>query len=269
MIIQSDSILALLTKKAQSHAQDRSRHLLCPRCRVRTKLYRLSDGRKKCSACGAKFNPDKKTDAVRLKQCADILLCFSINFTAQQASTLSGYRYRLVAALYDDFRMLLAKQTLSDEDCRRLSDTESYDHSICDKRYGDSPVFGMTILPGNQLRIDPLFHLGEESSVPRQHAGYAGCICRGKFHRFKDHAPMRDGVEQTWAWISERLRPHHGIWKGNIGLYLKEFEWKYNNRGLSSEALATKLVELMPDHFLVSWSGKKKSKVEKAELSDA
>ena len=256
MIIQSDSIQALLAKKVQSHAQDRSRHLLCPSCRVRTKLYALSDGRKKCSVCGAKFNPDKKTNAVRLKQCADILLCFSINFTAQQASTLSGYRYRLVAALYDDFRVLLARQNLAREKVERLSDTEAYDHSVCGQKYGDSPVFGMKMLPDGLVFIDPLFSAEEQQNIARPYGDYAGYVCRGKFHRFKGHEPMKDGAEQLWAWVSERLRPYHGIWKRNIGLYLKEFEWKYNNRQVTSEGLAMKIAELLPGDFLASWSSK-------------
>ena len=268
MLIQSDSIQATLLQKAQSHAQDRSRHLLCPSCRVRTKLYTLKDGRKKCSACGSKFNPDKKTDAVRLKQCADILLCFSINFTAQQASMLSGYRYRLVSALYDDFRLLLAKQNLEPEKIGRLSDTEAYDHSVCGQKYGDSPVFGVKILPNSQTFIAPLFSHGEESTIPRSYSEYAGFICRGKFHRFKGHEPMKDGAEQLWAWMSERLRPYHGIWKRNIGLYLKELEWKYNNRQLTSEVLAMKIAELMPEDFLASWSDKKKTSTENAKSDD-
>ncbi len=260
MIIQSDSIQALLTRKAHSHAQDRSRHLLCPSCRVRTKLYALKDGRKKCSACGTKFNPEKKTDAVRLRQCADVLLCFSINFTAQQASMLSGYRYRLVAALYDDFRLLLARQSLRPEQIQRLSGIDAYDHSMHGSVYGNSPVFGMKMLPGNQIHIDPLFSPGAETPTASLYAAYAGFICRGKLHRFKDRERPRDRAEQVWAWMSERLRPHHGIWKRNIGLYLKELEWKYNNRQMTSEALATKLAELLPDDFLMTWSDKKNAR---------
>lgn len=260
MFIQSDSILEALTKKAQSHAQDRSRHLLCPACRVRTKLYTLKDGRRKCSACGEKFNPEKKTDAARLKQSADVLLCFCINFTAKQASALSGYHYKLVAALYDDFRLLLAEQNLPPESIEHLTTVTAYDHSFHDGNQSDSPVFGMKILPGKNVFIDPLF---KSDSSTREHAQsyaeYAGFICRGKFRRFSGSKRVKDGAEQLWAWMNERLKRHHGIWKHHIGLYLKELEWKYNNRRLTSEEQALKITELMPDDFLAAWREKKES----------
>ena len=49
MMIRPESLLAILTRKVQSHAQDRSRHLICPSRRTRTKLCALKDGRRKCS----------------------------------------------------------------------------------------------------------------------------------------------------------------------------------------------------------------------------
>jgi hypothetical protein len=237
MIIQSDFLHRELARKAHSHAQDRSRHLLCPACRVRTRLYALKDGRRKCSACGEKFNPAKKTDAVRLKQCADILLCFCINFTAQQASTLSGHRYRLVAALYDAFRLLLATQTSSPEELRSLAEAHAY---------------GMRVGEDKRVRIEPL-----GAAAGADYAAFAGYVSDGKFHRFSGNERAKDGAEQLWAWMNERLRRHHGIWKRNLGLYLKELEWKYNNRRLAPEEQAIRIVELMPDGFLSSWSDRR------------
>ncbi len=56
-----------------------------------------------------------------------------------------------------------------------------------------------------------------------------------------------------WTWIHERVRSHHGIWKRNTGFYLKELEWKYNNRSLDPEMQAQKIIELMPADFLTAW----------------
>lgn len=248
MLIHSDPILTALTKKAHAYAHDRSRHLLCRSCRVRTKLYSLNDGRKKCSACGKKFHPEKKTDAAHLKQYADILLCFCIDFTAQQASVLSGYRYKLVASLYDGLRSLLARQNLQAESVERLAAADSYDHSFLDARREGSPVFGMKLSPEKGVIIQPLFKL--ESADPPSRTELAGFICNGKFQRFEGGGRGKDGAEQVWAWMSERLKRHHGIWKRHIGLYLKELEWKYNHRRLTSEEQALEIASLMPDNFL-------------------
>lgn len=280
MIIQSNSVLAALTQKVQSHAQDRSRHLLCPACRTRTKLYTLKDGRRKCSVCGTKFNPDKKTDAVKLKQYADVLLCFCLNFTAKQALDMTNYHYHLVSTVYDRFRMLLASQNLIPGKMQLLMTVEACDHAIHDspfcrrcrgrfnckgRKSGDAPIFGVKILGDNRIFVDPLIedeaNFRFDQPMKGEHgkySAYAGFICRGKFHRFTDNERMEDGAERLWAWMSERLKKHHGIWKENAGLYLKELEWKYNHRLLKSETQAMKIVELMPADFLTSWASSDK-----------
>lgn len=280
VIIQSESILATLTKKVHEHAQDRSRHLLCPSCRVRTRLYTLKDGRRKCSVCGTKFNPEKKTDVVKLKQYADLLLCFCLGFTAKQASDITKYHYRLVSAVYDRFRMLLASQNLVPGKMQLLMTVEACSHAINDSAFcrrcrsrfgckgrktGDAPIFGVKILSSNKVFVDPLqeneasFRFDQPMKEERgKYSAYAGFICRGKFHRFTDHKRLKDGAERLWAWMSERLKKHHGIWKQNVGLYLKELEWKYNNRLLSSETQAMRIAELMPVDFLASWADKEK-----------
>ncbi len=273
MLIRSESVLAALTTKAQTHAHDRSRHLLCPSCRVRTKLHALGDGRRKCAKCGRKFNPAKKSDAVKLQQYAELLLCFCLNMTARQASTMTGNRYRLAGEVFDRFRTLLAAQSLTPGKMDLLRAVAACDHSVhesefcsrCRGRFqcsgrktGDAPVFGVKIMSNDNAFIDPLTESEANVRFPMDDAGakfsgYAGFICRGKFHRFADNARSKDGAERLWAWMRERLRAHHGIWKKNAGLYLKELEWKFNNRTLTSEEQALALAELMPDDFLHAW----------------
>jgi transposase len=37
-------------------------------------------------------------------------------------------------------------------------------------------------------------------------------------------------VEGFWSFAKERLIKHHGISKNKFLLYIKEMEWRYNNR---------------------------------------
>jgi len=97
---------------------------------------------------------------------------------------------------------------------------------------------------------------GSKEKTAGRHEGYAGFICCGKFHRFTKDEKGKDGTEQLWTWIRERVRSHHGIWKRNTGYYLKEMEWKYNNRFLEPELQARKIIDLMPMDFLTSWMPK-------------
>lgn len=283
MLIQSESVLAQLTTKMRRDARDRSRHLLCPSCRIRTKLYALKDGRKKCSACGGKFSPNGKTHELRLRQCAEILVCFCLDFPAQQASKLTRHRYRLVAALYDGYRKTLAEQNLVPGKIRLMSSLQQcargvHDSAFCKRckgRFrckgraaGESPVFGVKILADKRVFIDPLtddeasFRFDQaspKSADGARFSGYAGFICKGTFHRFADNDRAADGAEHVWSWMSQRLRRHRGIWKQNVGLYLKELEWKYNHRLLTPEEQAMNIAGLLPDDFLKNGSHKTKA----------
>lgn len=112
------------------------------------------------------------------------------------------------------------------------------------------------------MDIDPLkdeeavFHFhtfGSREEAPGRREGYAGVICCGKFHRFTEDERAKEDAGQLWTWIRERVRSHHGIWKRNTGYYLKELEWKYNNRSVDPDLQARKIIELIPMNFLTSW----------------
>lgn len=274
MIINADSLLPHLKKKVRPTQSDASRHLLCPYCRIRTKLNTLGDGRRKCTVCGKKFRIHKVTESNKLQQCAEILLCFCLDFSAHRTAQITHHRYRLVAAYYDHFRRLLTEKSLTREKILLLSAYNRnvpmpHDTSRCrwckNKIRTDGakpPMFGVQFRDNGEVYIDPLkdeeavFHFhtfGERKETPGRREGYAGFICCGKFHRFTEEKQSKDGADQLWTWIRERVRSHHGIWKRNTGYYLKELEWKYNHRSLDPDVQAQKIIELMPMDFLTSW----------------
>lgn len=111
MIINADSILPHLKSLVRPTNSDVSRHLLCPDCKTRTKLNTLADGRRKCSLCGKKFRIHKVTDETKLRQCAEILLCFCLDFPSRNTTQITGHRERLVAVYYNHFRRLLVKNS--------------------------------------------------------------------------------------------------------------------------------------------------------------
>lgn len=263
MIINADSLLPHLKEKVRPTKSDASRHILCPDCKRRTKLNTLGDGRKKCTVCGKKFRVHKITDGNKLQQCAEILLCFCLDFSARRTAQITHHRYRLVATYYDHFRRLIAENTLPPEKIPLLSLHKKGDIHLlhdksrcrwCKSKLRDAtekaPVFGVQLRESGEVYIDPL--KDEEAEGRRE--GYAGFICCGKFHRFTNDERIKNGAEQIWTWIRERIRNHHGIWKRNTGYYLKELEWKYNNRSLEPELQARKIIELMPMNFLTSWT---------------
>ncbi len=277
MIINAETLVPHLKEKVRLSRSDSSRHLICPHCKIRTRLNTLGDGRKNCTACGRKFRIHKVTKKNKLQQCAEILLCFCLDFSAHRTTQITHHRYRLVAAFYDHFRKLIANTSVPREKLPLLSVHKASVQVLqgkprckyCNSRIrpgdaeGKSPAFGVQFRDSGEVYIDPLkdeeavlhFHtFGSHEEVPGRREGYAGMICCGKFHRFSKDEQSKESVEQVWTWIRERIRNHHGIWKKNTGLYLKELEWKYNHRALDPDVQARKIIELMPMDFLTSWS---------------
>jgi transposase len=57
-------------------------------------------------------------------------------------------------------------------------------------------------------------------------------------------------MEGFWSYAKERLIKHHGVSQKRFPLYLKEMEFRYNNRGSSIFNLLVKNVcNLVPDHL--------------------
>jgi transposase len=66
---------------------------------------------------------------------------------------------------------------------------------------------------------------------------YNSLMCCGYRHlkvdhnqRFSSGKVYINGLEGFWSWAKERLIKHHGISKEKFPLYLKELEFRYNNR---------------------------------------
>jgi transposase len=56
-----------------------------------------------------------------------------------------------------------------------------------------------------------------------------------------------NGLEGFWSWAKERLIKHHGVSKQQFPLYLKELEFRYNNRNSDIfDSIAKYLCDLVP-----------------------
>ena len=61
-------------------------------------------------------------------------------------------------------------------------------------------------------------------------------------YKFKQGKVYINRIEGFWSFAKERLIKHHGISRKKFLYYIKEMEWRYNNRG---EDLFEVLVDLM------------------------
>ena len=65
--------------------------------------------------------------------------------------------------------------------------------------------------------------------------------------RFVTDKVYINGLEGFWSYTKQRLIKFHGVSKEKFPLYLKEIEFRYNNRNRDiSELLAQNIVSLVP-----------------------
>lgn len=92
--------MLILKEKNQHKNRTKSGNIICPGCKVRTKLYKLKDGRRKCKKCGKNFVIKGKQEKSKLKKIADVIVGFSLDFSALKTAKLFKYNYSEVLDIY-------------------------------------------------------------------------------------------------------------------------------------------------------------------------
>lgn len=74
--------------------------------------------------------------------------------------------------------------------------------------------------------------------------GYDSLMFSGYKHMSVDHKKIFangrvyiNGIEGFWSFAKERMAKYHGISADKFLLYIKEMEWRYNNRGADTFSL--------------------------------
>ena len=86
---------------------------------------------------------------------------------------------------------------------------------------------------------------------------YRGLKKEGYHHEVVDHGKEEylkenkgrkihiNGIEGFWGYLKEHLLKHHGVDKGNLIYYIKEQEFRFNHRQLTTEEFVQKLMEIL------------------------
>lgn len=61
-----------------------------------------------------------------------------------------------------------------------------------------------------------------------------------------------NGIEGFWGYLKERLLKHHGVGKANLIYYVKELEFRFNHRHLSTEQFIEKIIQILMSDRLFS-----------------
>ncbi|MFH1004628.1 MAG: IS1595 family transposase [Bacteroidota bacterium] len=282
-MIDTNFIVLILRNENQHDLLAIGGNLLCPFCKVRTKLYKLSDRRRKCKRYGKKFGKKVLAKQSHLQIVADTVMGFCLDWSALRTARLFRHRYRSILSIYYLIRETLVKVSNSEQ---KLQGTVECDESYFGgtnhkrnkkyrKRYvgrgrgtDKTPVFGIKQRAGrvviellgdfSNTQIEAIIQkkVTEKSNVMTdEFSSYKGLVHKGYIHRFVEHGKEQyvqgnvhvNGMENFWGWAKEQMFKYHGVFKQNLIYYLKEMEWKFNHRTMRPEEKAIEIATLIKD----------------------
>ncbi len=94
------------------------------------------------------------------------------------------------------------------------------------------PVIRGKVLTGSTIYTDGW--TSYDSLVLNGYRHYRVHHSKNEFARGRSHV---NGIESFWSFVKRRLRKFNGVRKNTFLLYLKESEWRFNNRGDLKQSL--------------------------------
>lgn len=255
----------------------KNHHRFCPRCQCR-KLYKLREGRYRCSRCQYTFQEfsGRWIDRGRLTcvQWLSLIKLFELEVSVRKMAQQMGLAYRTVYRAVQTIRRAIVSQA---QDAALLLGGEiELDESYFGGRRkghrgrgaaGKVPVLGIlerdgqvhvTIIPdvtaATLLKLTVKKVRRGSIVYTDKFQSYDSLMFCGYRHLQVDHQKYFssgkvyiNGLEGFWSWAKERLIKHHGVSKTHFPLYLKELEFRYNHRNEDIfDLVANSLCNLVP-----------------------
>lgn len=232
----------------------------CPWCNHSRKIYRLSDGKFKCSMCRKKFTDFSGTylSGIRIQsgQLAYLMHMFVMGVPAFRLVKTTGLDDTTIERLFKRFRQAIYDRSLIT--LKQLSGKLELDETMFGGRRpgkrgwgaeGKVIVFGIykrngevVVFPVSNRKketLDPLIDRHTRTGsvyYTDEYEGYVGLVVRGRHIRVtKDKGkPVRraniNGIEGYWSYAKHWLYHYRGVPRKYFHLYLKEIEFRFNNR---------------------------------------
>jgi transposase len=250
----------------------------CPRCRA-YKIYRIIGKRFRCKKCGYTFHDftGRWINKLRIsfKTWIWLIKLFELELSARRIAQQTKLSYPTVLKGVNFIRAAITANSLDASEF--LSGEIEMDESYFGGRRkgnrgrgaaGKVPVFG--ILERNGIvRVEVIKDVTAQTllnftvkTVRRgsivytdKFRSYDSLMFCGYRHIKIDHKKLFasgkvyiNGVEGFWSYAKERLIKFHGISKEKFPLYLKEMEFRYNNRDKNIfNLMAQNLCNFVPD----------------------
>ncbi len=247
---------------------------ICPSCGS-TDFYFIGRSRVRCKKCRRDLWPLQGTRYASLRiapsQWLSLIKLFELSISARKASHDVHLSYKTTLRAYDILRRILV-EALARTDAVLKGELEADEAYFGGRRKGNrgrgaggkTIVFGI-LERGGKVSVSIVQDVSAESlmteTVKRvrrgsivytdKWKGYDSLMFCGYKHlnidhryKFKQGKVYINGIEGFWSFAKERLIKHHGISRQKFLYYIKEMEWRYNNRG---KDLFEHLIDLMLD----------------------
>ncbi len=249
-------------------------HIFCANC-GRADPYRLASGRFRCRRCKADFNlfSGRWLSSVRLPpaQWLWMIKLFDLEVSTRRAAYELALSYPTALRAMDAIRgAILANSQMPKELQGEVEADESY---FGGKRKGKRgrgaagkvPVFGIIERKG-RVWVQPVEDVSAETLMGEtvrkvrsgnlvytdKWRGYDSLMFHGYGHLKINHSKhfVRErvhinGMEGFWAYAKQRLMKFHGVDSHKFPMYLKEQEFRYNNRDRDIFPLVAKYLTRM------------------------
>jgi transposase len=214
-------------------------------------LYKLKDKRVKCKHCKRYYSLNK------IKRDLQILYYFYLEISARRAANELNLDYGVIHRKFTHFRKCISNYC--DNEARKLNGELELDESYFGgKRKGNrgrgannkTIVFGILERKGkvhtvivqdvsaktlmneiqNKTKKGSVFYTdGWKSYASLEQYGKHNIIDHDKELVDNNHNHI-NGIEGFWSFAKERFHKYHGISKTNYPFYIKEMEFRFNNR---------------------------------------
>jgi len=244
----------------------------CPSCGCR-EFYVMSRRRFRCKKCRNDFRPLAATwfSCLNLScsQWLSMVKLFELSVSAKKAAEQLGVSYNTALRAFDVIRRAIVNELARDDNVLR-GEIEADEAYFGGKRKGKrgrgsrnkSIVFGI-LERNNKVSVSIVKDVSAESlmaeTIKKVHLGsivytdkwkgYDSLMFCGYKHLNIDHAQRFrqgrvyiNGIEGFWSFAKERMMKYHGVSKEKFLYYIKEMEWRYNNKGKD-------LFNLLIDHM--------------------
>ncbi len=238
-----------------------TKNLSCIFCKSKTLYIMKSRDRIRCQNCRKDFKPfaNSKFHLIRIpySKWLALIKLFELSVSAKTASEQMHLSYKTTLQAFDTIRYSILEELAKTDHVLKgkIEQDEAY---FGGKRKGNrgrgaknkTIVFGILERKG-KVHVEIVRNVKAKtllaSTIKKvkkgsivytdKWRGYDSLIFNGYRHLSIDHNRMFgkgdvyiNGIEGFWSFAKENMAKHHGVSTGKFLLYIKEMEWRYNNR---------------------------------------